>query len=98
MEHESRGFNHLPLRMLIARGAENLLVAGRCGSMTHLAQAAARVSGGCFVMGEAAGALAAKALTEGGRVRAVAAAGVQSRLVAAGAFLAQAHEPVPSGV
>jgi hypothetical protein len=94
----SRGFNQLPLRMLIARGVENLLVAGRCGSMTHLAQAAARVSGGCLVMGEAAGALAAKALAEDGRVRAVAAAAVQTRLAAAGAFIARPDEPLPSGV
>ncbi len=30
----------------------NLLVAGRCASMTHEGQSAARVSGACFVMGE----------------------------------------------
>ena len=34
---------------------DNLLVAGRCASMTHEGQSAARVSGGCFVMGQAAG-------------------------------------------
>ena len=51
----SRGFNHLPYRMLLPLGARNLLVAGRCASMTHEGQSAARVSGGCFVMGEAAG-------------------------------------------
>jgi hypothetical protein len=94
----SRGFNQLPLRMLFACRLENLLVAGRCGSMTHLAQAAARVSGGCFVMGEAAGALAAQALAAGGRVRGVAADAVQSRLAAAGAFLGRPGEPVPEGV
>lgn len=51
----SRGFNHLPYRMLTPPGIDNLLVAGRCASMTHEGQSAARVSGGCFVMGEAAG-------------------------------------------
>ena len=51
----SRGFNHLPYRMLVPRGLDNLLVAGRCASMTHEGQSAARVSGGCFVMGQAAG-------------------------------------------
>ncbi|AXK80549.1 FAD-dependent oxidoreductase [Pseudolabrys taiwanensis] len=51
----SRGFNHLPYRMLTPPGLDNLLVAGRCASMTHEGQSAARVSGGCFVMGEAAG-------------------------------------------
>jgi len=49
------GFNHLPYRMLVPPRPRNLLVAGRCASMTHEGQSAARVSGGCFVMGEAAG-------------------------------------------
>jgi len=51
----SRGFNHLPYRMLVPPDFDNLLVAGRCASMTHEGQSAARVSGGCFVMGQAAG-------------------------------------------
>ena len=51
----SRGFNHLPYRMLLPPRFDNLLVAGRCASMTHEGQSAARVSGGCFVMGQAAG-------------------------------------------
>ena len=51
----SRGFNHLPYRMLVPRALDNLLVAGRCASMTHEGQSAARVSGPCFVMGQAAG-------------------------------------------
>ena len=51
----SRGFNHLPYRMLVPPRFDNLLVAGRCASMTHEGQSAARVSGGCFVMGQAAG-------------------------------------------
>ena len=47
----SRGFNHLPYRMIVPQQVDNLLVAGRCASMTHMGQSAARVSGGCFVMG-----------------------------------------------
>jgi len=93
---DSRGFNHLPLRMLIARGLDNLLVAGRCGSMTHLAQAAARVSGGCYVMGEAAGVVAAMA--SDGKVRNVNAAKVQTRLAHAGVFLARPDDAVPDGM
>ena len=63
---ESRGFNQLPLRMLLPRtdgaaGTINLLVAGRCASMTHDGQSAARVTGACFAMGQAAGTLAALA-------------------------------------
>ncbi len=45
--------------MLVPKGVSNLLVAGRCASMTHEGQSAARVSGGCFVMGQAAGTAAA---------------------------------------
>ncbi len=64
----SRGYNQLPYRMLTpinARGQlfDNLLVAGRCASMTHEGQSAARVSGPCFVMGEAAGTAAHVALS-----------------------------------
>ena len=63
---ESRGFNELPYRMLVPEGVDNLLVAGRCASMTHEGQSAARVSGACFAMGEAAGSAAALALSETG--------------------------------
>ena len=66
-EPGSRGFNHLPFRMLVpvdtqGRAIDNLAVAGRCASMTHEGQSAARVSGGCFVMGQAAGTAAHLAL------------------------------------
>ncbi len=56
-----RGYNQLPYRMLLPQKIDNLLVAGRCASMTHMGQSAARVSGACFVMGQAAGAAAALA-------------------------------------
>ena len=50
-----RSYNDLPWRMVLPKHVENLLVAGRCASMTHEGQSAARASGGCFVMGQAAG-------------------------------------------
>ncbi|MES2510383.1 MAG: FAD-dependent oxidoreductase [Pseudomonadota bacterium] len=56
---KGRVYNDLPWRMLLPKGVSNLLVAGRCASMTHEGQSAARVSGGCFVMGQAAGTAAA---------------------------------------
>lgn len=56
---ENRAYNDLPWRMLLTREVDNLLVAGRCASMTHEGQSAARASGGCFVMGQAAGTAAA---------------------------------------
>jgi hypothetical protein len=58
---QDRAYNDLPWRMVVPREVENLLVAGRCASMTHEGQAAARASGGCFVMGQAAGTAAAMA-------------------------------------
>jgi hypothetical protein len=58
---ERRAYNDLPWRMVVPRVVNNLLVAGRCASMTHEGQSAARASGGCFVMGQAAGTAAAHA-------------------------------------
>jgi succinate dehydrogenase/fumarate reductase flavoprotein subunit len=55
----THSFNQLPLRMLLPQGVPNLLVAGRCAGMEHLGQSAARASGACFVMGQAAGTAAA---------------------------------------
>ena len=54
-QRKPRGFNQLPVRMIRPVGVENLFIAGRCASMTHGGQSAARVSGPCFVMGQAAG-------------------------------------------
>lgn len=83
----SRGFNHLPYRMLLPKRIDNLLVAGRCGSMTHMGQSAARVSGGCFVMGQAAGSAAALAAIAGITPRDVDVGQLQMRLEADGAYL-----------
>ncbi|MBS0315781.1 MAG: FAD-dependent oxidoreductase [Proteobacteria bacterium] len=84
---QSRGFNHLPYRMTVPQGLDNLWVAGRCASMTHEAQSAARVSGACFVMGQAAGSAAALALAGGVTAAAVDPAALQRRLESDGAWL-----------
>ena len=84
---QSRGFNHLPYRMLLPLGVDNLLVAGRCASMTHAGQSAARVSGACFVMGQAAGTAAALALKSGKRCRDLSVAELQAVLARDGAYL-----------
>ncbi|MFO1328926.1 MAG: FAD-dependent oxidoreductase [Rubrivivax sp.] len=78
-------FHQLPFAMLVPPGVPNLLVAGRCASMTHVGQSAARVSGGCFVMGQAAG--TAAALRVAGRFGVPA---LQAALRAAGADLGDA--------
>jgi len=88
----SRGFNQLPYRMLLPRrglpgAAPNLLAAGRCASMTHEGHSAARVSGACFVMGQAAGTAAALALARSLPPHALPVADLQQALAADGAFL-----------
>ena len=84
---ESRGFNHLPYRMIVPQGVDNLWIAGRCASMTHEAQSAARVTGACFVMGEAAGLAAHLALGAGARADTVDVAALQRGLASHGVFL-----------
>ena len=64
-----------------------MLVAGRCASMTHEGQSAARVSGSCFVMGEAAGTASAMALRAGIAPADVPVAALQAQLESQGAFL-----------
>lgn len=82
-----RGFNQLPYRMIVPLAIENLLVAGRCASMTHEGQSSARVTGSCFVMGQAAGAAAALALQAGVAPRRLDVTSLQSRLERDGAYL-----------
>lgn len=83
----SRGFNQLPYRMTVPLGIENLWVAGRCASMSHEAQSAARVTGPCFVMGQAAGAAADLALSARCPAADVDIGTLQERLERAGAYL-----------
>jgi glycine/D-amino acid oxidase-like deaminating enzyme len=88
----SRGYNELPFRMLLPRrssanGAANLLVAGRCASMTHEGQSAARVSGACFAMGQAAGTAAELALRASASLHDLDIRALQLALQRDGAFL-----------
>jgi FAD dependent oxidoreductase len=94
---ESRGFNELPYRMLVPDGIDNLLMAGRCASMTHDGQSAARVSGACFAMGEAAGTAAALALGGNTNPRDIAVDKLQLQLKQQGAFLGQ-DQAIPEGL
>src|SRR5438034_11173104 len=94
---ESRGFNELPYRMLVPEGIDNLLMAGRCASMTHEGHSAARVSGACFAMGEAAGAAAALALSGNTIPRDIAVEKLQQSLKQHGAFIGR-DQSVPEGL
>jgi hypothetical protein len=82
---EANACNQLPWRMLVPQRVDNLLVAGRCASMTHEGQSAARASGGCFVMGQAAG--TAAATLGAGRFASIDVPGLQRKLEADGAWL-----------
>ena len=55
----------IPYRCLVPKGFENLLVAGRCISSTHEAQASYRIMPYCAELGQAAGAAVAVAMDEG---------------------------------
>ena len=94
---QSRGFNELPYRMLVPERIDNLLVAGRCASMTHDGQSAARVSGACLAMGEAAGAAAALALSGNTIPRDIAVEKLQQQLKEQGAFIGR-DQKVPEGL
>ena len=84
-----RGFNQLPFRMIMPRVVDNLYVAGRCASMTHGGQSAARVSGPCFAMGQAAGTAADLALKAGIACRDVDYGQLRERLIGDGAYLGE---------
>jgi ribulose 1,5-bisphosphate synthetase/thiazole synthase len=81
------GVNHIPYRALLPRGLDNVLVAGRCLSSSHDAQAALRVTANCFSMGQAAG-IAAALCTDGHpQTRDIPIDRLQRRLAALGAEL-----------
>ena len=84
---DSRGFNEIPYRIIVPQKVDNLLVAGRCASMSHEGQSSARVSGPCFIMGQAAGTAADLALQANVAPRALDVAALQRRLRADGANL-----------
>ncbi|MDD3926597.1 MAG: FAD-dependent oxidoreductase, partial [bacterium] len=62
-------YYNIPYRCLIPKGIDNLLLAGRCISTTHLALAAFRIMSQCMAVGQAAGTAAALCLDEGCKPR-----------------------------
>ncbi len=59
-----RGTYEIPYRCLLPRGADNLLMAGRCISATHEAHASLRIMSTCVALGEAAGTAAGIAIED----------------------------------
>ncbi|WP_409342224.1 FAD-dependent oxidoreductase [Paenibacillus sp. MBLB4367] len=80
----------IPLRILIAKDADNLMMAGRNVSVTHAALGTVRVMGTTAIMGQAAGTAAALAVRAGMPVKEVperAVRDVQQTLLREGCFL-----------
>lgn len=91
----------IPMRALMPADATNLIVAGRCFSTSHDAQASARSMGQCMAMGHAAGVAAAMSAEKATDPRDLGAAVVRDRLRVQGAVLDPAgiteFVPMPAG-
>jgi hypothetical protein len=77
----------IPYRILLPKGVEGLLVAGRCVSATFAALGAVRDQATCMSMGEAAGAAASLAVRTGVTPREVDVAVLQEALLDQGVLL-----------
>jgi len=86
------GYYQMPYRMLLPTGVDGLLVAGRCMSATHGAQASVRASANCFAAGEAAGTAAAMAVASNVEPAVVSVAALRQKLSELGALV----EPRPA--
>jgi len=84
---------YYPFRVMLPRGVDNLLVAGRCFSATSDAQKMSREIPPMFVLGQAAGVAAALAVTQNSFPRALDVAEVQSLLRRQGAWLGPDRDP-----
>ncbi len=82
------GFKYqIPYRILVPKGIENLLVAGRCVSCDHEALGSLRVMPQCGVMGEAAGTASALSLRGGVAPRMLDVGALQAQLRKQGCIL-----------
>ena len=77
----------VPYRALIPKGANRLLVAGRCVSSDTYANSALRVQAPCMAMGQAAGVAAALAAKEAKSVRSLPIQDIRDGLAKIGAIL-----------
>ncbi len=83
-----RGFKYqIPYRSLVPLEVDNLLVAGRCISVTHRALGSTRVMPQCGLLGEAAGTAAAMSTAAGATPRDLDIPALQRRLREAGAIV-----------
>ncbi len=87
------GPHDIPYRIMLPRGLENLLVAGRSASADHVAQSSLRKTTACMTMGQAAGTAAATAVRAGVPPRKVDIKELQRKLSEQGAILSQKEAP-----
>lgn len=73
-----------PYRCMLPKGLEGLLVAGRCGSTTHMGQTAGKSMGNMMDLGQGAGVAAALASRQGKTPRQMNVRDIQDALVATG--------------
>ena len=82
------GSYDIPFGALVAKGLENVMMAGRCFSATREAHGSARVMGTCMAMGQAVGTAAAlTSSTQAGRLRDLPIGDLRARLKEQGAVL-----------
>jgi hypothetical protein len=86
-----KGFRYqIPYRCIVPKKVDNLLVAGRCISVTHRALGSTRLMPQCAALGEAAGVAASMAAASGKTPRGINVGELQAKLKATGAILDEA--------
>jgi len=83
----------IPLRSLVAKDLDGLLMAGKCLSATHEAVASTRVIPICMAQGQAAGTAAAVAVQKCRTIREIAVKELQDTLTSQGAEIGRTLEP-----
>ena len=78
---------HIPYRVMLPKTVENLLITGRCVSVTRIASGAVRPTAQCMAMGEAAGIAAAMAVKENVNTKNVDIKKLRAKLVENGAII-----------
>jgi hypothetical protein len=77
-----QGWFHIPYRIMLPKGIDNLLVAGRCVSADHIAQGCTRSQAACILTGQAAGTAAVMSIKAGVKPRDVNIKELQEKLKA----------------
>uniref|UniRef100_UPI003217EA3F FAD-dependent oxidoreductase n=1 Tax=uncultured Draconibacterium sp. TaxID=1573823 RepID=UPI003217EA3F len=85
----------IPMRCLISKDADNLLMAGRCLSADQLALSSARVSTTCSMMGQAVGIAAGMAVQKKTKVRKLDYNEIQKEILGRGAQLDVSRQIYP---